>query len=85
MLVIKIELHNANTDEVTELGTMIIANDGTGGLKAGNYDVRLGRKGQMDLAAVYNRPQREGKVLGHARQSYSVWALVRKALQAVGF
>lgn len=83
MLVVKVELHSAITGEVTELGRMIIANDGSGDGQTGNYTVRLGRKGQTDDRQVYTKPQRTGEVKGHRRLALSVWNLVGKALHAV--
>jgi len=85
MIVAKLELHSAITGKVTEIGRMIIANDGSGTPTRGDYDVFLGRKGHDLNAAVVRNPQRKGKVLGHARQAYSVWRLVARALESVGF
>lgn len=85
MIVVKVELHSYNTGKVTELGRMHISSDG--GLasdEVGNYDVKLGRKGQDD-EAIYQKPQRTGRVEGHRRLALSVWVLVAKALASVGF
>lgn len=83
MLVVKIELHSAVTGQVSELGRMIIANDGTGTPDHGNYNVALGRKGNTSNAAVLERPSRRGRVEKHLRKHLSVWMLVRKALDSV--
>lgn len=85
MLVVKIELHSAITGQVTEIGKMIIANDGTGTREVGNYDVRLGRRGVQELSKIYHKPSRRGRVLEYRRLSKSVWELVSKALKSVGF
>lgn len=85
MLVIKIELHSAITGEVSEIGRMIIANDGKGDYDVGHYDVRVARKGVSDNVKVYHAPQRKGRVENHRRNSNSVWVLVAKALASVGF
>lgn len=84
MIVVKVELHSARTGDVTELGKMIIANDGTqGNGSVGDYDVKVGRKGQTDIQ-LWQKPQRVGKVLGHRRLALSIWTLVAKALHTVG-
>jgi len=85
MLVLKLELHSAVTGEIIHLGQMIIANDGTGDRNTGNYDVKLGKKGNTDLKATYVKPMRSGKVEGHKRLAENVWSLVGKALRAVNF
>lgn len=85
MLVVRVELHCAMSDRVEELGTIIIANDGSGDSKVGNYDVRVGRKGCSDFNKIYHKPTRSGKVLGHKRFAESVWSLVARALESVKF
>lgn len=82
MIVVKVELHSAITGRVTELGCMVISNDGAGTRSHGNYDVRLGRKG-ASIARILDAPQRRGRVDGHARNALSVWALVAKALTSL--
>jgi hypothetical protein len=82
MIVVKVELHSAITHRMTELGRLVIANDGTGTFATGNYDAFLGKKG-ADNAEVLRRPQRTGRIEKHARNSYSVWVLVLKALVAL--
>lgn len=85
MLVVKVELHSAITGDVSEVGRLIIANDGKSFDPAvGHYNVRLGRKGANNARILLN-PQRAGRVEGHARESSSVWSLVAKALTAIGF
>lgn len=76
MLVIKIELHSANTGKVTEIGRANIINNGTGTSKRGNYDVEIMRRGTTD------KVQRRGSVTDYPRLSYTVWELVRRALVA---
>jgi len=86
MIVIKVELHSAVTGQVTELGRMIIANDGKqGNGSIGDYNVYVGRKGETDDYKICITPQRHGNVKGHRRHALSVWTLVRKALDSVGF
>lgn len=83
MIVVTVALHSAINGRVSELGRMVISNDGTGENTHGNYDVRLGRKG-ASLERVLDQPQRRGRVERHARLAQSVWSLVAKALLAVG-
>jgi hypothetical protein len=85
VIVIKVELHSAITGVVSELGRMIIDNDGTAqSYTKGNYNVRVGRKGQ-DNRALLTNPWRRGRVENHSRLALSVWCLVAKALHATGY
>jgi hypothetical protein len=85
VIVVKVELHHAkHPGKVTELGRMVIHNVG-GTMLHGDYRVALGRKGQCcDTGAVLRKPQREGRVLRHARLRESVWRLIAKAIASVG-
>lgn len=51
MILVKIELHSAVTGNVSSLGTLVIANDGTGNQNIGNYDACLihkdGKRGRQ--------------------------------------
>lgn len=85
MIVVKVELHSARTGLTTELGRMLISNDGTGTTTTGNYDVRVAKKGVTDNQKIRQKPQRQGRVVGHKRQSLSIWSLVARALQSVRF
>lgn len=78
MLVVKIELHSAVTKKVTEIGRMIIANDGKGKPGKYHYLVDLLRRGSI------NKAQRSGKVENYNSDAYTVWLLVAKALASVG-
>jgi hypothetical protein len=85
MIVVKIELHSAITRRVTELGRMVICNDGTGSAKRGNYDAYVLRKhfteGQW-LARPERVTGRQGRVEEYPRLSYTVWRLVLRALRS---
>lgn len=86
MLVVKVELHSAITGEVTEIGRMLIANDGTSrDPDRGDYNVKVGRRGVTDDRKIWMKPHRTGKVLNYPRLAYSVWVLVARALQSVKF
>lgn len=79
MILVKIELHSAITGKVTELGRMQISNTGHAtkeNPKRGDYEVELFRKGST------TKVQRRGLVRDYPRQSYTVWELVRRALEA---
>ena len=81
MIVVKVELHSARDGEVTEIGRTVIANDGTGDRKRRNYDVAVGRRGDISLRGVA-RPVRRGRVENYPAESYSVWRLVIRALRS---
>ena len=68
MLVVKVELHAAETGSVKELSRMYIINDGTGTAEHGNYTVKVGRN--------------IGRVEGYPRLAHSVWRLVSNAIGA---
>lgn len=79
MIVVKIELHSAVTGVVSELGRMLISNDGTSrDPKRGHYDVRLMRRGSPTVV------QRQARVEKYPRAAFSVWVLVARALKNVG-
>ena len=77
LIVVKIELHSARTGSVTELGRMVISNDG-GSLNAdrSDYTARVCRKGSDD----FMKPMRTGHVKNWPRLSYNVWRLVLRSL-----
>lgn len=81
MIVVRIELHSATSGKITEIGRMHISNDGTlsNTSSKGNYKIDLLRRGSKV------RILKRGSVLNHLRKSKSIWALVSKALKAVGF
>jgi hypothetical protein len=83
VIVVKVELHSAQTGKVSEIGRMTITNNGSGTPKLGNYRVFLYRRGTPGKP-----PQdvlRTGHIESHPRLNKSVWVLVVKALKAVGF
>ena len=81
MIVVKIELHSANTKQVTLLGTAIIHN--VGGTKdKGNYKIAVGNKSRLGLTDVLATPQRVGEVNDYPRLSYNVWRLIIRALKS---
>lgn len=87
MIRVTIELESAITGEVSTLGVLCIANDGTGSSTSGNYDavvVRKGldnrlRRGQMPLEYLTTR---RGRVEEYPRTAYNVWRLVLRALRS---
>ena len=78
MLVVRVELRPP-FGPPREIARMAIANDGTGTPARGNYDGRSGRR------PTFRTEARRGRVEGHARRSLSVWCLVRKMLQNMGY
>lgn len=85
MIVVKVELHSAVTGQVTEIGKMVIANDGMNpNPKRGDYTVYLGRRGVTDVREIVSKPQRVARVLKYPRLAFSVWVLVARALKNLG-
>lgn len=85
MLVVRIELVDANTGKVSELSRMLIANDGTGTRAVGNYDVRLSDAGVTDNRKVWESYARKGRVEQHDRRFEPLWTLVRRAIAGVDY
>jgi hypothetical protein len=76
MIVVKIELHSAQTGEITEIGRMHLSN--TGGLKGdkrGSYTIEVFKRGSN------KHVQRHGLVTNFPKKSYSIWRLVLRALR----
>jgi len=95
MIVIKIELHSAITRKVTEIGRMVIFNDGMGTRTKGDYEANVIRKptakgldwdDQMH-DTLRNRAQatRTSRVENYSRLSRPVWDLVTLALKNMGY
>lgn len=88
MIRVKVELISAVTGKTTQLGEMLIANDGTiKGGKRGNYLVKVMRKGCFSATVREARDNwregavtREGAVYDYPRKAYNVWRLISKAL-----
>lgn len=81
VLAIKIELWpHGSEEDAEEIGRMYIANDGTGTLKRGNYDVEVCRRGTTKRPSDGGTATRTGRVEDYPRQSYNVWELVKRAL-----
>ena len=85
MLVLKLELHNANDNgRVTELGRVCIANDATGNSTIGNYVVRGRlREGPSSTKQAWHKPTHIGRVDNYHRDA-GAWPLVAQALAALG-
>lgn len=82
LVVVKVELWpHGNEANARTLGRIEIANDGTGTLTHGNYDVRLSHSGRYSSRPG---PWKVGKVIGYARKALSPYHLVQMALKAVG-
>lgn len=79
MIVVRIELHSAITGNVTQLGVMTIANDGTGTNEVCDYNGYIWRK--PDFKAV----TRSGRLIGHRRHALTVWHLVARMLSNMGY
>lgn len=78
MIIVKVELHSAITNNITLLGVLKICNDGTSNIKErGNYDVYMYRKNNL------NQVLRQGKVTNYPRLSYSIFKLVCRAIKSI--
>lgn len=88
MIVVKVELWSARTGEVSELGRMYVANDGTSKGNRGNYSAAVCRRGTTEVPQARAiredgpKPTRTGDVLNYPRHSYNVWRLITRALKA---
>lgn len=79
MILITIKLVSAiDESRSREIGRMLIANDGSGTAERGDYQIRLMRRGTIDVV------QKTAEVKGFPRQSTVVWALVARALANLG-
>lgn len=83
MIVVRVELHSAVTGRVTELGRMIIANQGTPGALRDYRVFALRGRAREALDAL--QVQRHGAVLGWPSPRAHVWNLVAEALRCMGY
>lgn len=93
MIVVRVELHSAITGIVTNLGQLVIANDGTGSRTRSNYTVTQHDKSKPVIFNL-DKPQyakdnfrsfrKTISVKNHARLAESGWKLVAKALKELG-
>jgi len=91
VIVVRVELHSAQTKEITPLHTIVIDNVGVydEGRKA-DYRARTWKRGVelLDIrlnSDLRDSPIREGLVDRHPRKSKPVLNLVYKALVALGY
>lgn len=85
MIVVKIELWPfGDESQKTEIGRTLIANDGTGSVSRGNYDVRVLRRNAYTLSGTEfdSSATRTGRVEGYPRLSYNIWRLILRALRS---
>lgn len=76
MILVKVELHNANTGAVTELGRAMIYNDGTSPSPMyGNYTVVVHDKDDA--------PQSLPSVTDWPRLAHNAWQLIGRALKPI--
>jgi hypothetical protein len=78
MIVITVELWpKGKKAKAKEIARMRITNDGTSkDSKIGNYKIKVMRGGTKSTV------QREAEVKNYPRNAYSVWKLVKRAIQA---
>ena len=89
MIVVRVELHSAITNKVTEIGRMVIVNDGTGDHHTGNYYGKaiMGKSDHnFSREEIVRAPiTRVGKVTGYKRQSLHVFNLVARMLASMRY
>ncbi len=88
MIVVPFLLASAQTGKTTNRGTIVIDNiSGTNNSR--NYRVRAFAKGADRLGTVHMlrncQPIREATITGHNSPREPVWALMAKALEALGY
>jgi hypothetical protein len=77
MIVIKVEMWPRGVESrKREIGSLRIANDGTGTREIGNYT--------YDLRGAKERTMGEGRVMGFARLREHVWDLITRVLEHAG-
>lgn len=86
MIVVKVEMWpHGDEAKKREIGRTYIYNAG-GGLKRGNYEARVCRKGKTAYKLEDLRSgkgfTRTGRVENYPRLSYNIWRLVIQALRA---
>jgi hypothetical protein len=84
MIVVRVELHSANTGQKTELARMEICNDESGTLQRRNYIARVlrGRSAeQLDRRVV----QRQDTLKDWPSEALHVWNLVAALLSRMGY
>jgi len=96
MLVVHVELISAITGVSSEIGTLVIANDGTGTVISGNYSAVALRKRKSEytrreMVKALQEGMANSSVLwvstfkGYKRKSASVWRLVGGILEELGY
>ncbi len=84
MIVVQAKLISAIDGREEILGTLIIANDGTGTRSSCSYDVWQGPRNQPDLRKIYAKPTRTTRVENYPRLRLSPWCLIARALAGLG-
>ena len=72
MIKVTIELHSANTKEISTLGEILISNDGTGTEHQGNYNIVFYKKD--------SKIWRREKLFSFPRKRLNVFYLLQRAL-----
>jgi len=84
MIVVTAKLISAVDGREEVLGTLIIANDGSGTRSRSSYNIWQGRRHQRDLREIHDNPTRRSRVENYPRQALSPWCLVARALAGLG-
>ncbi len=87
MIVVRVELHSANTREVTELARMYISNESEPDTPRNGLHRYLARalRGRSTNTLNNNVTQRSGHVLNYPAERIHVWHLVYACLAKLGY
>ena len=80
VIVIRVELWSARTGRKTTLGLMKMSNYGCN--ETGEV---CDYHGEVMRRPKFERVTREGHVEGHRRNTYTVWTLLRRMLEDMGY
>jgi len=85
MIIVRVELHSARTNQVTELARMDICNEGTQeNINYGNY-VAMTFRGRNKETLARRTTQKSTHLLNWRRNDYHIWNLVCKLLLQMGY
>ena len=84
MLVVSVDLHNANTGKITRIAQEVIYNDGTGTNEIGNYVASIAKDVDINNPGrIVETPRNSARVRGYKRLNMDVWPLVLESLKEI--
>lgn len=81
MIVVRVELHSAQTGQVKEIARMQIENTG----KNTHAPIKGDYIGRVYKSPKYQAVIRRGEVFEHSRLHLSVWSLIGKMVKNMGY